>query len=386
MADVAPRSSPTVLTLGVACLAAIAEGMTFTNHAPLLPLIIHDLQISPMQAGLLSTSMFLTGGCLAFPLGTMVDRLGARPVHAAVMLVLIVSNGSFAFVSSYGALLVLKAFSGVGVTGSFVVGGQYVNAVFSDRHLFLAQGLYGGSILFGSGLAVFALPLVAAALGSWRLALASCAMPLALAVTLWLAAARTTPRVPRPSGSSVWSNLTVWQMGLTNMAMFGLSIIFGTWVSVYLVHEFGLALSNAAAIGSVSLLLAVIGRPLGGILLVRGIWSARSAILSTLVATTLAVLVLAVPRRPLALAVLAVVSLGMSMSLGYSANIVLASRACPEAAGTALGLVGMMSTLGVVVGAPLIGALFSMAHSFSLPFGVLALLPAAAFAACLSLP
>jgi cyanate permease len=66
--------------------------------------------------------------------------------------------------------------------------------------------------------------------------------------------------------------------------------------------------------------------------------------------------------------------------------LVLASRVRPDATGAVLGVVSTVGSLVVILGAPAIGALFSISGSFSLPFALLALLPAAAVWATAGLP
>jgi hypothetical protein len=66
--------------------------------------------------------------------------------------------------------------------------------------------------------------------------------------------------------------------------------------------------------------------------------------------------------------------------------VALAARAAPAAPGAALGLIGLVATPGVIVGAPLVGALLSASGGFALPFAILALLPATTLALSLGLP
>jgi hypothetical protein len=48
----------------VACFTGAAQAVTFLNHAPLLPLVMADLAVTPAEAGLLSTVMFAVGRSL----------------------------------------------------------------------------------------------------------------------------------------------------------------------------------------------------------------------------------------------------------------------------------------------------------------------------------
>jgi NNP family nitrate/nitrite transporter-like MFS transporter len=184
----------------------------------------------------------------------------------------------------------------------------------------------------------------------------------------------------------VLGDATVWRLGLANAAAFGLSMVLGTWVAVYFVHEFRLSLAAAGVLGSQAVLLGMLGRPLGGALLARGLAEAGGLIRWTLAGNTLALLLLAVPGRPLPVALAGVSLVGMTASLSFAAVLAIAGRARPDAAGAALGIIAAVSTTAVVIGAPVAGALLSASGDFTLPFAALALLPGAALWACAALP
>ena len=360
--------------------------MFFLNHAPVLPLIMADLAISPAQAGLLSTAAFLGGGLAAVPMGTLVDRLGPRRVMILSFLVCLTATLAMAVAPSYATLLAVRFCSGPAVTATFIAGGYYVNALWRGRGAFLAQGFYGAAMQLGIGGAIFVLPFVAERVG-WRGAVALCAVPIALALGIWQWRA-ADPRVPR-AGGSLWrvlSNADVWRLGLANAAMFGLSVVVGTWIAVYFVHEFGVALTHAGAVGSLSILLGVVARPLGGIIVERALTAPRSLIQITLAGNAAALVLMAAPHRPLSAATAGVVLFGITSSLAYAAVITVAGRTQPEAAGAVLGIIGVMSMTSVVLGAPLAGALLSASGDFSVPLAVLTLLPAGALWAISSLP
>jgi nitrate/nitrite transporter NarK len=362
--------------------AGAATSLIFINHAPLIPLIMADLDISPTQAGLLSTAMFLGGGLAAFPVGRLTDRLGAKQVMSLAMLLLAASTVALAAAPDYETMLAIRLLSGAGVTASFIAGGAYVNEVWPGPSQYLAQGFFGASMQLGLGAAIFALPAVAVVAG-WRPALAACALPLVVAWLAWEATAVPGRRgAERRPWGFVLRDPTVWRLALANAAMFGLSVVLGTWVAVYFVHEFGASLTRAGVLGSLSILLGVAARPLGGVLVARGHSDPRRLILVALAGNAAALLLLAWPGRSLAAAVLGVVLFGMTSSVAYPAVISLVGRAQPTAAGAALGLVGTTSMASIVVGAPLAGALFAWAGHFTVPFVVLALLPVAAFVVC----
>ena len=377
------RDEPSLL---LPCVVASAQTFILINHAPLLPLIMRDLGITPAQAGLLSTVTFLGGGLLAIPIGQLTDWLGAKWMTAGSLAILLISTLGMAAAPGYGSLLAIRLLSGVGVCASFIAAGHYANAHWSGPRSALAQGLLGGSMQLGIGAAIFVLPFIATHVG-WRGALALCAVPLVMALGLWLRWARATaPRRGTVSVRSIFTDAASWRLGLVNGATFGLTVVLGTWVAVYFVEEFGLALTLAGMFGAQTALLGMVGRPLGGLLIARGAVGARVLIRAMLAGSALALLLLAWPGRPVGAAIGAVILVGITASLSYPGMLVLASRVRPDATGTVLGVVSTVGSLVVILGAPAIGALFSASGSFSLPFALLALLPAAAVWATAGLP
>jgi len=377
------RDEPSLL---LPCIVTSAQTLILINHAPLLPLIMRDLGITPAQAGLLSTATFLGGGLLAIPVGQLTDWLGARWMTAGSLAILLLSTLGMAVAPGYGSLLAIRLFSGMGVCASFIATSHYANAHWSGPRSALAQGLLGGCMQLGIGIAIFVLPLLATLVG-WRWALALCAVPLVVALGLWLRWARATP--PRRGSApmrSVFPDPASWRLGLVNGATFGLTVVLGTWVAVYFVEEFGLTLALAGMFGAQTALLGMVGRPIGGLLIARGAMSARALIRWMLAGSALALLLLAWPGRPMGAAVGAVILVGITASLSYPGLLVLASRVRPDATGAVLGVVSTVGSLVVILGAPSIGALFSASGGFSLPFGLLALLPAAAVWATAGLP
>lgn len=89
------------------------------------------------------------------------------------------------------------------------------------------------------------------------------------------------------------------------------------------------------------------------------------------------------PARPLPVALAGIVLLGVAAALAYSPVVSLAAVAAPEVAdAAALGLIGLVATPGVIVGAPLVGALLTVSGDFTAPWLALAVLPAVTRVAC----
>jgi nitrate/nitrite transporter NarK len=373
-------------SLVIPCAAAAAQSFAFMNHAPILPPLMRDLALTPTSAGLLTTVTFIAGGMLSVPLGELTDRIGAKRVTALAMILLVAASLLLASSTSYPATLVSRALAGVSLASVFIAGGGYVSMFWTGERSFLAQGLHGGSIQLGIGLAILILPAIADAAG-WRAALNVSGGVVAVVLALWQWRARPTPpTTSRPPLSMVLGDRTIWRLGFVHSSTFGLAIVLGTWVAAYLTREFELPLVYAGMLGSLGLVIGAVGRPLGGMLVAQGLIGPRRAILATLVTAVLALLLIAWPARPLGVAVAGLLLAGVAAAFSYAPVVALAARAAPAAPGAALGLIGLVATPGVIVGAPLVGALLSASGGFALPFATLALLPATTLALSLGLP
>jgi nitrate/nitrite transporter NarK len=382
----AARATERTPSLVLPSLVAGALAMTFTNHAPLIPLIVRDLRITPAQAGFLSTAMFMVGGLASIGIGGLSDRLGPKHVLTATMVCLAVATIGVGLAPNYPVMLLMKMLGGFSLTGVFVAGGHYVAGHWRGRRQYVAQGAFGGMIQFGAGVSIFTMPLAAAWVG-WRGALVLSAVPV-IVTMLWWHLGAVPPATP-PLGQPVRGVLSdgrIWRLGFAHTSMFGVSIVVGTWIAVYFVHEFGFRLSVAGIVGSLTLVLGVVGRPAGGVLVTRLGVSPRGLIVGTLGTNAAGLILLALPGRPLPVAVLGVILVGLGSSVGYAAIIATTSQSRPDAAGAALGVVGTVSTFAVIAFTPIVGEVYSRTGDFTAPWLVLALLPAAALVASLGLP
>jgi nitrate/nitrite transporter NarK len=359
-----------VCLLGWACTTA------YTNHAPLLPLLMARLGFGPAQAGLLSTATFAAIGLVFIPAGVASDRLGPRRVGAAGLAVTLLGTLGLGLARDFGDLLVLKALAGAGSGAAFIAGVRFAAVAFPADRVYRVQGLYGGSVQLGGGTPLYLLPLLAGALG-WRAAFAASAGLVALALVVWLALA-PDPRagLAAPRLADAARSASVWLLGLVHAATFGVSMILGTWITTFLVHDLGRSLVAAGAVGSAVLVAGVASRPLGGELVHRRALRPRALMRGSLVVSVLALACLAAPGRPLAVAAAAILALGLALSLPYAAVMNGASAALPGSPGAAVGIVSAVALAAMAAAAPAVGVAFRETGSFSAPFAGLAVLGA----------
>jgi nitrate/nitrite transporter NarK len=261
----------------------------------------------------------------------------------------------FAASPSYGVALAGKLIQGIGSALAFVAGARYLAGLYGERRNHFALGLYGAGYPLGSALALIAMPTLAAALGGWRGAFwAEAVFVGAVAIAWWRAP--SVPRVARPGNiRDALRCPNCWWTSLQHAAGFGLGIASGTWITVYLLREFRLPLELSGLLGSLLLLLAVVTRPVGGLLLAREHLPARRVMRIGDLAIVAGVALLAIPERPLPIALGGAILVGVGVGLPYSAVFNTAAASLPEAPGAAQGLAAIGGTAGVMVTAPAMG-------------------------------
>jgi NNP family nitrate/nitrite transporter-like MFS transporter len=249
-------------------MATLAMGLSFTAwglFAPLAPEFRDLYGLSATETAVLVAVPVLLGALGRIPLGLLTDRFGARRVFPALMLCLVFPLGAAGFADSYGTLLVVAFFLGLG-GASFAVGVPLVSRIFPDTHQGIALGLYGlGN--GGTAIAGQLAPVLSDRAGRDTVFWALIPVMLVAAIGFWLLV-RDAPG--SRSGSAIGSQLRVfrqaraWVLGLFYFLTFGGFIALSVYLPTYLVDTHALERAAAASRASLFVLLAVLARPLGG--------------------------------------------------------------------------------------------------------------------------
>jgi ACS family D-galactonate transporter-like MFS transporter len=353
--------------LACVCAVGFAFSTNYTNHAPLGAALAREFGFGQALIGLLTTGIFATHAAMQLPGGHLVDRFGARSILIGALAWVVTGNIGIAFSSAYWQLLAWKIFTGIGTGTCFVAGARYTHEALAGPRLHLAQGLYGASIVLGSGFVILAVPRIYL-LAGWRGAFVTSAAIGALAWILWISYA---PPVLPSAHKRVpfWGMLTspeLWLLGLMQMASFGVAIVVGAWIVSLLGKTFGMPLVKAGLIGSLVLLLGIGTRPLGGAL--RRHMPVRSLLAASFLMNALGCCLLGSGRHSLALAVTAVLLLGTGCGLPYAAVFTRAAALYPGRAASAMGLVNMLGIVMILGGAPLMGQLADWTGSLQSSF------------------
>lgn len=353
----------------------------YTNHGPLVPTLVKDLNITLALAGFLTTAIFLSHGALQIPGGALADKLGAKKVAFWALIIITAGNIVIGFSNSYSAILVLKFIIGIGTGMAFIAGARYVPTFFAGKEIQRAQGIYGGSILLGSGFVIYGIPQLLAAVG-WHNVFNVTGVMAGLLAVLWFWFAPDTPShttSPKINWSNVLANPNIWLLSMAQMGSFGAIIAAGVWVNTLLIKIIHLDPKTAGMIGSTVLLLGIISRPLGGLILGKKLVSTKTLLVLSCGGLALGFIWIGLSTT-LTMAFLGIIFTGIMAGLPFAGIFNGARDNCPATPGVAMGFVNTWGAAGVMIMPPIIGRLVDLSGTFVSGFYVLA---ASALIGCL---
>jgi nitrate/nitrite transporter NarK len=363
------------------CAVAVAVATNYTIQGPVLGFIRAEFALSSADAGAIATAFFAGAAITMLAGGAIADRIGTRPAVTLGFLIVAIGNlGTGLLAPTFPALLGWRVLGGLGSGFGFAAGASYTRSIFDDRGRHLAQGLYGASFLLGSGITLAYVPILAGSSGDWRLAFTLSGLAVAVVWVVWTLLAPGEPRVAAASGARAalvvaLRERNTWLLALCHMCGFGMAIVLGTWVTLYLADAFGLPIAAAGAIGSLTLVTGIVARASGGVILeggMRPVWLIRGGL--ALAVVGLATMALA-PGVPVAIVGLVVAGLGVGFPYAAVFNGAAASvRASPASAQAVVGWGGLLTA---IFGPPLVGILLDATGTFAAGFLALGAIVAA---------
>ncbi len=345
----------------------------YTNHGPLIPTLVKQLEITFAMAGFLTTAIFLTHGALQIPGGALADKFGPKRLVNIALLIIAAGNFSIGFSDSYYAILVLKFIIGIGTGICFIAGARYVPIFFLGKEIQRAQGVYGGSILLGSGFVIYGIPQLLPLVGWHNIFMITGTMAAVLLV-LWYFFAPDSPMAavtPKINWSSVIASRNIWLLSMAQLASFGEIIACGVWVNTLLIKSIHLEPKVAGMIGSIVLLLGIFSRPLGGFILDHKVLTTKKLLAIACAGLALGFIWMGFSSS-MGMAFLAIVFTGIMAGLPFAGIFNAARDNCPDCPGVAMGFVNTWGAIGVMVFPPIIGRLVDVTGTFVSGFIVLA--------------
>jgi MFS family permease len=355
------------------CALGLATGWNISNTGAVAPSLASAYDVGLAVIGLFTTALFFTHAVMQMPGGRASDRFGGRRMGLLALAWIACFSGLSMIAPLVGIAIVTRALTGFGTGLSFIAGSAYVRASGGSP---AAQGLFGGFGLAGGGLALAVVPQVESWIG-WRAPYAT-AVAVALCALLVLAAAPSdSPAEPvlhhEQPRTSIVRDRGLYRVAIVFAASLGLSITVGNWVVTMLDRHGGLGKGTAGVIGSLTLMLGVVTRPLGGWILRAHPGRVRGAVALSLVAGAAGTALLAVAKPP-ALAAAGAALIGVAAGIPFSPSFTGAAVSRPDAPAAAVGFVNTAGSVAILVGTPLLGLAFSLPGDGRAGFAVVAAL------------
>ena len=356
-------------------VAVFALGYVMFTYAA-VPSYVH----ARYGASLTAVGLFMSATLATFVLAQVpASRLAARYTTTRTLLALLCAHCVVAvaldLVNSLAAVLALRAVWGLLAGLLLSIGATHVARLNTGESGTLQQGIYGGMLTLGGAVGfVIARPLVDATGGFGVHALGAVGGLVAVGL-LWphRDERRTAAEATRSGGTShlsVLRNPVVLAAAVCYVAIISSYVTLSTFVTSY----FG-DLGVTGPLNAAVLLMATIGRVLGGPTISRlSVTDMRFSRSMTALATV-AFLALLVPNRLVALAFPLLAMMAVSLPFGAVYNV--AAVATPHE-GTAIALVVAAGNTAAVVLPAISGAARTFTGSYAVTFVALALLNGAA--------
>ena len=334
-------------TLGAAFFYFDMSFMVWVMLGPLGVQIANDLHLDAGQKGLMVAVPLLAGALLRVVNGVLVDRIGpkATGLIGQVIVILGLITAWYFGVHSFGQILALGIVLGV-AGASFAVALPLASRWYPPQYQGVALGIAGAGNSGTVFAALFA-PGLAAAFG-WMNVLGMAAVPLTLALIVYIICAKDAPNPPPAKG--LLEYLSVLRIGDAWWFMFFYAVTFGGFsglassLTIYFNADYGLSPITAGYFTAAAVFAGSLVRPVGGALADR-IGGIRALSITYIVAA--AALVVASFHLPSAWMALVFFIAGMlALGMGNGSVFQLVPQRFRREIGVMTGLVGMTGGIG----------------------------------------
>jgi MFS family permease len=345
--------------IGGGCALGLATGWNISNTGAIASDLAHRYGVGLATIGLFTTALFTTHLAAQIPGGRASDRFGARRAGLVALVVIAIFSGTSMVAPVAWLAIVTRALTGLGTGVAFIAGSAYVRAVGGSPAM---QGVFGGFGLAGGGFALAVVPQVERLVG-WRAPYAT-AVAVALLGLVVVGAAPPDERRVRPRAAAglrggVLLDRRLYRLAVLYSASLGLSVTVGNWVVTLLDRHGGLGKGTAGAIGSLTLALGIVTRPLGGWILHGHPARTRLAVGASLAGGAAGTLMLAVAQPP-EVAALGAALVGIAAGIPFAPSFTGAALLRPDSPAAAVGLVNGAAAAVILVGTPLLGLSFGL--------------------------
>lgn len=253
--------------------------------ASLFPYLKVEWGLTDTQCGWFASIVTLMMTIFVFPVSLLVDRWSRKKAIAIMGIIWGIGSAACAFTRNYFHMLWLRSVVGVGEAAFTAGGTAMISAYFPEEKRATMNGLFTAAIPFGTAIGVVLGGVIAVKLG-WRYAFGIMAIPgLIVAILFFWVKDYKTVDILKKVGEA--GSLSYVKMGFKDIAreflhtpsvlMTYLAYIGNTfvttglmnWLPTYYSRTEGLPMDKAGMKTSVIFLLAIIGAPIGGIVIDR---------------------------------------------------------------------------------------------------------------------
>jgi NNP family nitrate/nitrite transporter-like MFS transporter len=343
--------------------------MVWVMLGPLGVAIAADLHLDPAQKGLMVAIPTLSGAFLRVAAGLAVDRFGPKRTGIALQLLVLMGLGVAWTVGlhDYGSVLAFGVLLGV-AGASFAVALPMASRWYPPEHQGLALGIAGAGNS-GTALAALFAPGLAQAYG-WNTVIGLAALPLAVALVVFVLFAKDAPNQPKAKPLSAYFDVLktrdAWMLMLLYSVTFGGFVGLSSSLTIFFNAEYGLGPVVAGFFTAACVFAGSFSRPVGGYLADRfgGIRTLSWVYIAAIAGLTLASFAWSSAYIALAIVLVSMITLGA----GNGAIFQIAPQRFREEIGVVTGLVGMTGGIGGFYLASTLGFAKQLTGSYQLGF------------------
>jgi NNP family nitrate/nitrite transporter-like MFS transporter len=356
--------------------------MVWVLLGPLGVAIAQDLGLNPAQKGLMVAIPVLSGALLRVIAGVLVDRIGAKATGVLFQLIVLAGlAGAWTLgLHDFNQVLVFGVLLGV-AGASFAVALPLASRWYPPEHQGLALGIAGAGNS-GTALAALFAPALAQHFG-WANVIGLAALPLALALIVFVFVAKDAPNQPAPKPLTAYFDVLktadAWWLMLLYSVTFGGFVGLSSSLTIFFNSEYGLGPVVAGFFTAGCVFAGSFARPVGGYFADKFGGVRTLMIVYLIAATGLVFSGFAWFSAYMALAIVLVAMI--ALGAGNGAVFQLAPQRFPKEIGVVTGLVGMMGGVGGFYLASTLGLAKQFTGSYQLGFLGFAALALIAFIA-----
>ena len=247
----------------------------------LFPYLKADWGLSDTQCGLMVSVVYWSIVLLSLPASVIVDRWSRKKSIGIMALIWSIATAACAFTRNFGQLFAVRTVVGVGEAGYAPGGTAMISALFPERMRSMMVGLWTAALPLGSAIGIMAGGYIAARYG-WRHAFGIVAIPGLLISILFFFVKdyKTVSLEKKVDGEKKSAELMKWSghvrqfmhtpsLVLTYLAFSGCMFLtagYISWLPTYFNRVAQLPMDQASFKGSLVMLLAILGFPLGGLI------------------------------------------------------------------------------------------------------------------------